>query len=98
MYYVSITGITGTNTATEDQLTQAMTRLRRATDIPVVAGFGIRTPEQARTASRITDGAVVASAIIKAMAATFDDGQATDASVPTALGHISRLSKAVRNA
>ncbi|GBQ06413.1 tryptophan synthase subunit alpha [Saccharibacter floricola] len=98
VYYVSITGITGTNTATEDQLTQAMTRLRRATDIPVVAGFGIRTPEQARTASRITDGAVVASAIIKAMAATFDDGQATDASVPTALGHISRLSKAVRNA
>lgn len=96
VYYVSITGITGTRTATEDQLTQAMTRLRRATNIPVVAGFGISTPEHARTASRVTDGAVVASAIIKEMAATFENGHATDASIPTALNKIRSLADAVR--
>ncbi|MXV45005.1 tryptophan synthase subunit alpha [Saccharibacter sp. 17.LH.SD] len=97
VYYVTITGITGTNSATEEQLTQAMTRLRRATSLPVVAGFGITTPEQARSASKITDGAVVASAIIKEMAATFQDGKATEKSIPTALAKIRSLAQAVRS-
>ncbi|CDG33198.1 Tryptophan synthase alpha chain [Parasaccharibacter apium] len=97
VYHVSITGITGTRSATEEQLKAAMTRLRAATDLPVVAGFGISTPEQARTASRISDGAVVASAIIKEMAATYDEhGHATARSIPTALEKIRSLAKAVR--
>lgn len=97
IYYVSITGITGTRTATEEQLSHAMQRLRRATTTPIVAGFGISTPEQARVASRITNGAVVASAIIKDMASTFNNGHATKASVPTALEKIRSLAKAVRS-
>ncbi|MCT6854865.1 MAG: tryptophan synthase subunit alpha [Bombella apis] len=97
VYYVSITGITGTRSATEEQLKAAMARLRGATDLPIVAGFGITTPEQARTASRISNGAVVASAIIKEMAATYDEqGRATAASLPTALEKIRSLAKAVR--
>ncbi len=96
VYYVSITGITGTRSASEEQLKTALARLRSATDIPVVAGFGINTPEQARTAASISDGAVVASAIIKAMAATFEDGKATSKSIPTALEKIRSLAAAIR--
>ncbi|MCX8667311.1 tryptophan synthase subunit alpha [Acetobacteraceae bacterium B3987] len=97
VYYVSITGITGTRSATEEQLKAAMTRLKAATDLPVVAGFGISTPEQARIASRISNGAVVASAIIKDMAATYDEhGHATDRSLSAALEKIRSLAKAVR--
>lgn len=97
VYYVSITGITGTTTATEDQLSKAMTRIRRATDLPIVAGFGINTPEQARTAAAITNGAVVASAIIKDMAATYQNGKATEQSVPAALNKIQCLATAIKN-
>ncbi len=47
VYYVSITGITGTRSATADSLAAALPRIRRATDLPVAIGFGVRTPDQA---------------------------------------------------
>lgn len=45
VYYVSITGITGTRSASAADLEAALPRLRAATDLPIVIGFGIRTPE-----------------------------------------------------
>ena len=44
VYYVSITGITGTRSATSEHLEQAIPRLRKATDLPIAIGFGVRTP------------------------------------------------------
>ncbi|AQS88000.1 tryptophan synthase subunit alpha [Neoasaia chiangmaiensis NBRC 101099] len=96
IYYVSITGITGTRTATEDELAAAMPRIRAVSDLPVAVGFGIRTPSQAAVASRTGDAAVVASALITTLAATLDDGRATDQTVPRVLGQLRELAEAVR--
>ncbi|MFT8721610.1 MAG: tryptophan synthase subunit alpha [Acetobacter malorum] len=97
VYYVSITGITGTRTASAEALQEALPRLRAATDLPVAIGFGIRTPEQAATAAAIADGAVVASALLSTLADTLDaDGKATDQTLPRVLNQIKDLAAAVR--
>lgn len=69
VYYVSITGITGTATADEHAVAKAVARLRKHTHLPVAVGFGIRTPEQAATIARLADGVVVGSAIVNVIAA-----------------------------
>ena len=77
VYYVSITGITGTRSATTEHLSQAIPRIREATDLPIAIGFGVRTPAQAAEASRIADAAVVASALIETLSNHLnDDGNA----------------------
>lgn len=65
VYYVSITGITGTASADTKNIEQAVTRLKRATKMPVAVGFGINTPEQAATVARVADAAVVGTAVVK---------------------------------
>lgn len=64
VYYVSITGITGTRTASAEDLARDIPRLRRATDLPIAVGFGVRTPEQAALVAAHADGAIVASVLI----------------------------------
>src|SRR3569623_477774 len=59
VYYVSITGITGAAAADTAQVTSAVARIKRHTDLPVCVGFGIRTPEAARGIAQAADGAVV---------------------------------------
>jgi tryptophan synthase alpha chain len=73
VYYVSITGITGTRTATADHLAEAIPRVRKISDLPIAVGFGVRTPEQATTVARYADAAVVASALIDTLAANLDE-------------------------
>ncbi len=65
VYYVSITGITGTRTATAEDLARDIPRLRRATSLPIAVGFGVRTPEQAAVVAKYADAAIVASALIE---------------------------------
>jgi len=64
LYYASIAGITGTKSYAESDVRSALLRIKRATNLPCVVGFGIRTPEQAGDIARIADGAVVGSAIV----------------------------------
>jgi len=64
LYYASIAGITGTKSFAEDEVKAALARIHAATTLPVVVGFGIKTPEQARGIARFADGAVVGSAIV----------------------------------
>lgn len=64
LYYVSVTGVTGTKSFAEGDVKTALTRIRKATDLPVAVGFGIRTPAQAAQIARIADAAVVGSAIV----------------------------------
>jgi len=68
IYYVSVTGITGTASAAADSISAAMSRIRKQTDLPIVTGFGIRSPEQAADAARLSDGAVVGSAVVNIIA------------------------------
>jgi tryptophan synthase alpha chain len=97
VYYVSITGITGTRSATAEQLEAAIPRIRRATDLPIAIGFGVRTPEQAGVASRIADAAVVASALIETLSTHLDaDGKARPEAVEVVLDQIRALAAAVR--
>ena len=97
VYYVSITGITGTRTATPEHLAEALPRIRRVTDLPIAIGFGIRTPAQAAQAVRHADGAVVASALIDTLSSTLDaHGQATAETAPRVLAQVAELAAALR--
>ncbi|MCS6855310.1 MAG: tryptophan synthase subunit alpha, partial [Elioraea sp.] len=99
VYYVSITGITGTRTATEAHLAEAIPRLRAATALPVAVGFGVRTPDQAATVVRYADAAVVASALIDTIAERLDaDGRPRPGAVEAVLDQVRALAQAVRTA
>ena len=99
VYYVSITGITGTRTATAAHLEQAIPRIRCCTDLPIAVGFGVRSPAQAATAARIADAAVVASALIETLAGRLDAaGHATAGTVEAVLDQVRGLAAAVRKA
>ncbi|MEM8632102.1 MAG: tryptophan synthase subunit alpha [Pseudomonadota bacterium] len=65
VYYVSITGITGAANASAVDVAPEVARIRAAGDLPVVVGFGIKTPEAAADIARVADGAVVGSAIVE---------------------------------
>jgi tryptophan synthase alpha chain len=69
VYYVSITGITGAAAAEAADVAPEVARIKSQTDLPVIVGFGIRTPEAARGIAQIADGAVVGSAIVSEIAA-----------------------------
>ena len=73
VYYVSVLGITGTKSAAGDSISAAYQRIRSQTDLPIVAGFGIRTPAQAAEAANLTDGAVVGSAVVDIIATNLTD-------------------------
>ncbi len=99
VYYVSITGITGTRSATLADLSAAIPRVRAVTDLPIAIGFGVRTPAQAAEAVRVADAAVVASAVIETLAASLDaHGRASPDTVRRVLDQVRDLAEGVRHA
>lgn len=64
VYYVSVTGITGAAAAVAGEVGPEVARIKAKTDLPIIVGFGIRTPEASRDIAAIADGAVVGSAIV----------------------------------
>ena len=68
LYYVSITGITGAAEAQAAEVAPEVSRIKSATDLPVIVGFGIKTPDSAQAIASIADGAVVGSAIVDRIA------------------------------
>ena len=76
VYYISRLGVTGERVALTQDLSQAVTRVREKTGKPVAVGFGISTPEQARTVSSIAEGVVVGSAIVRLIAQSADAADA----------------------
>jgi tryptophan synthase alpha chain len=98
VYYVSITGITGTRSATAASLEQAIPRIRQHTGLPIAIGFGIRTPQQAAAAARLADGAVVGTALVDTLAGSLDDqGRARPETVRQVLDQVRGLAEAVRD-
>ncbi|MEL6808919.1 MAG: tryptophan synthase subunit alpha [Pseudomonadota bacterium] len=69
VYYVSITGITGAAEAEATDVGPEVARIKGATDLPVIVGFGINTPEKSRAIASVADGAVVGSAIVSRIGA-----------------------------
>ncbi|WBU58899.1 tryptophan synthase subunit alpha [Paracoccus albus] len=68
VYYVAVTGVTGGASANADAVAPDVARIRKASGLPVVVGFGISTPEAAQSIAAVADGAVVGSAIVKKIA------------------------------
>jgi tryptophan synthase alpha chain len=64
VYLVARLGVTGATSSLGSDLAGSVERVRRATPLPVAVGFGISTPEQARTVARMADGVVVGSALV----------------------------------
>ncbi len=99
VYYVSITGVTGTRTASSEELGAAIPRIRKVTDLPIAVGFGVRSPAQAAAAVQAADAAVVASALIDTLAASLDEkGRARPDTVRRVLDQVRQLAAAVSEA
>lgn len=64
IYFVSITGITGTKEAEEGKIKQNIEYIKSQTDLPVVVGFGIKSPQKARQINSFANGAIIGSALI----------------------------------
>lgn len=99
VYYVSITGITGTAAPDFSMASSAVGRIKQHTDLPVVIGFGVKTGEQAEAFAREADGVVVGSALINALKATLDSSdKATVGSVPAVLDLVRDLAAGISRA
>ncbi len=75
LYYVSVAGVTGTKEVAEGDVRAAIARLRKASQLPVAVGFGIKNAEQAARIARLADAVVVGSAIVTRIGAAHDDGR-----------------------
>jgi len=99
VYYVSITGITGSGAADSKAVGDAVARIKRHTDLPVCVGFGIRTPEAARAIAERANGAVVGTALVDALRSSLDsEGRATAKTVNAVAELAASLAEGVRGA
>jgi tryptophan synthase alpha chain len=99
VYYVSITGITGSASAETGVVGEAVARIKRHTKLPVCVGFGIRTPEAARAIAENADGAVVGTALVDVLLGSLDaEGRATAKTVSAVADLVAALAQGVRGA
>ncbi len=99
VYYVSVTGITGSASADTAQVAMAVERIKRHASLPVCVGFGIRTPEAAGAIARHADGSVVGTALVDALRGSLDDnGRATPGTVKAVADLAAALAQGVRQA
>jgi tryptophan synthase alpha chain len=99
VYYVSITGITGSASADSTAVGDAVARIKRHTDLPVCVGFGIRTPDAARAIAERANGAVVGTALVDALRGSLDaEGHATAKTVNAVADLAASLAQGVRGA
>lgn len=73
IYFVAITGITGTRSATSADIAPHVERIRKYTDLPIAVGFGIKTPENAADTVKVGDAAVVGSALVRVITDNLDE-------------------------
>lgn len=97
IYYVSITGVTGTRSATRADVERSVGRIRAATDLPIAIGFGITSADQAAAMARIGDAAVVGSALVKTVTDHLDaEGRPAPGLVEAVAGLVADLAQGVR--
>jgi tryptophan synthase alpha chain len=99
VYYVSITGITGSAAPDASKVSAAVARIKRHTALPVAVGFGVRTAEQAAAIAAGADGVVVGSALVGALKDSLDrDDKATAKTVTVVVNLVAELARGVRGA
>ena len=98
VYYVSITGITGSASVDAGKATAAVARIKRHTVLPVCVGFGVKDAASAGAIAREADGVVVGSALVEALRASLVDGKASPRSVKAVTALVGDLAAGVRGA
>ncbi len=99
VYYVSITGITGTQSASDAHIREAVARLKNYTDLPIAVGFGITDAKQAAKVAAVADAVVVGSALVDQIAGNLDEnGKAKSGTVEAVLGLVRELAEGVTGA
>jgi tryptophan synthase alpha chain len=99
VYYVSITGITGSAAPDANKVGAAVARIKRHTKLPVAVGFGVRTAAQARAIAANANGVVVGSALVDALRQSLDkDGKAGLNTVKAVTDLVAELAEGVRSA
>jgi len=99
LYYVSITGITGSAAPDPGAVHAQVANIRKQTDLPIAVGFGVKTPKQAKAIAAGADGVVVGSALVNAIGDPLDEhGRATGKTVARVLSTVSELSAPLKSA
>ena len=98
VYFVSITGVTGAAAADAGQVAEGVARLRRETNLPVVAGFGVKNAESAKAIAEAADGVAVGSALVEAIRLSLDGGGASASTMAATTQVVSKLAEGVRAA
>ncbi len=95
VYYVSVAGVTGVKEAVAADVAPAVERVRRAANLPVAVGFGVKTPERAAEIARVADAVVAGSVFVDEVAAALE---ANKPAVPRVLAKVKALADAVKTA
>jgi tryptophan synthase alpha chain len=99
LYYVSITGITGTASADVNAVHTHVRQIKKATRLPVAVGFGIKSGPQAKALAEVADAVVVGSALVGAIEQSLtESGRSTGKTVPSVLDLVQSLAGALRAA
>jgi tryptophan synthase alpha chain len=98
IYYVSITGITGTQSPETGHVSSNIKNIKSFSDLPIVVGFGIRSPNQALSMAQISDGVVIGSAVIDLIKESLDEnGNSTEITANSCLDFIHEVSKEMKH-
>ena len=98
VYYVSVTGVTGSAIPDYSKVGAAVERIKRHTDLPVAVGFGVKTPENAAAIAAHADGVVVGTALIDALARTLDEeGRATAGTAGAVTTLVAQIAQGARS-
>lgn len=99
VYYVSVTGITGSAIPDYSKVAGAVARIKRHTELPIAVGFGVKNAETAEIIARGADGVVVGSALVEAVRSSLDaQGKATAKTVAAVTALVSDIAAGVRRA
>ena len=98
VYYVSVTGITGSAVPDYSKVGEAVRRIKGHTELPVAVGFGVKTAENAAAVAAHADGVVVGTALISVLKQSLNaDDAATERTVPDVAAYVADLAKGVRS-
>lgn len=98
VYYVSMTGITGAAIKSRAAVGEAVQRIKSHTELPVAVGFGIKTAEDAAEIGKHSDGVVVGTVLVDAVARSLVDGRPTDRTVAAVRDLVADLAAGLKRA
>ncbi len=98
LYYVSVTGVTGSATPDFHSVGQAVARFKRHTSLPIAVGFGVKDAASASAVASVADGVAVGTALVEALRHSLHRGKASAATVPAVTALVEELARSVHGA